>query len=115
MKKARYINPAIEKELAEFKEEIAEKHAKSEMNKTYVFKRSEIFVPTSQNTHNSLGTTDRLMSSGDAISAMQQYHPAMAKNKQKSNLQRSPDILGDDDGEDDYEPQQTYDSEERRK
>ena len=41
LKKARYINPAIEKELAEFKEEIAEKNAKSEINRTYVFPRSD--------------------------------------------------------------------------
>ena len=68
LKKARYINPAIEKELAEFKEEIADKHAKSEMNKTYVFRRTEIFVPTVQNTQYSLGMTDKIMSSGDTIS-----------------------------------------------
>ena len=37
--KARYINPAIEKELADFKQEIAEKFAESKMNKTYVFPR----------------------------------------------------------------------------
>ena len=48
LKKARYINPAIEKELTEFKEEIAEKHAKSEMNKTYVFPRTEVFVYNSK-------------------------------------------------------------------
>ena len=48
LKKARYINAAIEKELTEFKEEIAEKHAKSEMNKTYVFPRSERVVYGSQ-------------------------------------------------------------------
>ena len=34
-KRARYINPAIERELAEFKEEIEEKYIKSELNKTY--------------------------------------------------------------------------------
>ena len=44
LKKARYINPTIEKELLEFKEEISDKHNKSEMNKTYVFPRNEIFV-----------------------------------------------------------------------
>ena len=42
LKKARFINPAIEKELAEFKEEIAEKNAKSEMNRTYVFPRNDV-------------------------------------------------------------------------
>ena len=39
LKKARYINPAIEKELSEFKEEIAEKHDASIINKTFVFPR----------------------------------------------------------------------------
>ena len=101
MKKSRYINLAIEKELAEFKEEIAEKHDKSEMNKTYVFRRSEIFVPTVQNTQYSLGTTDKMPSSGDTISTKKQYHPAKAKKQLK---QRSPDILGEDDEDDDYEP-----------
>ena len=32
---------AIEKELAEFKEEISDKFENSDMNKTYVFPRSE--------------------------------------------------------------------------
>ncbi len=39
LKKARYINENIEKELAEFKQEIRDKFQKSEMNKTYVFPR----------------------------------------------------------------------------
>lgn len=42
LKKARYINPAIEKELAEFKEEIAEKHDASIINKTFVFPRPQL-------------------------------------------------------------------------
>ena len=37
LKKARYINPKIEKELVEFKEEISEKYEASDMNKTYSF------------------------------------------------------------------------------
>ena len=41
LKKARYINQAIEKELSEFKEEIHDKFEKSTMNKTYVFPRRE--------------------------------------------------------------------------
>lgn len=61
LKKARYINPAIESELAEFKQEIAEKFAKSDINRTYVFKRSEIYVYTAA-TQNSLGTTERMTS-----------------------------------------------------
>ena len=39
LKKARYINPAIEKELAEFKEEIRDKFTKSTLNRTYGFPR----------------------------------------------------------------------------
>ena len=39
LKKPRYINQAIEKELAEFKIEIKEKCEKSIVNKTYVFPR----------------------------------------------------------------------------
>ena len=39
LKKPRHINHAIEKELAEFKEEIKEKFGKSKMNKTYAFPR----------------------------------------------------------------------------
>ena len=39
-KKPRYINQAIERELAEFKEEIEEKYTKSELNKTYMFPRN---------------------------------------------------------------------------
>jgi len=42
LKKARYINLAIEKELAEFKEEIAEKFEKSIMNSTFVFPRTAV-------------------------------------------------------------------------
>ena len=38
-KKERYINPKIEAELVEFKEEIEEKFAASEMNNTYKFQR----------------------------------------------------------------------------
>ena len=38
-KKERYINPKIEAELIEFKEEIEEKFATSEMNNTYKFQR----------------------------------------------------------------------------
>lgn len=49
LKKARYINPTIEKELLEFKEEISDKHDKSEMNKTYVFPRNENFVYRKKN------------------------------------------------------------------
>ena len=48
MKKSRYINPAIEKELAEFKEEIADKFEKSDINKTYVFPRRKIFAAASE-------------------------------------------------------------------
>ena len=39
LKKPRYINENIEKELAEFKQEIKEKFEKSVMNKTFVFPR----------------------------------------------------------------------------
>ena len=39
LKKPRYINENIEKELADFKMEIKEKFEKSTMNKTYVFPR----------------------------------------------------------------------------
>ena len=48
LKKPRYINPTIEKELAEFKEEIAEKFEKSDINKTYVFPRRKIFAAASE-------------------------------------------------------------------
>jgi hypothetical protein len=37
--KERYINPKIEEELVEFKEEIREKFHASKMNKTYKFPR----------------------------------------------------------------------------
>lgn len=39
--KKRYINPKIENELIEFKEEIEEKFWQSEMNKNFRFKRME--------------------------------------------------------------------------
>lgn len=52
LKKARYINATIEKELAEFKEEITEKCEASEINKTYVFPRNEIFImPNRDSSH----------------------------------------------------------------
>jgi hypothetical protein len=37
LKKDRYINPAIEQELVEFKVEIKQKFEASEMNRNYVF------------------------------------------------------------------------------
>ena len=37
--KERYINPKIEEELVEFKQEIEEKFLESEANKTFVFPR----------------------------------------------------------------------------
>ena len=37
LKKPRYVNPKIEKELVEFKQEIEDKFAKSAFNKTFVF------------------------------------------------------------------------------
>ena len=37
--KRRYINPKIEQELVEFKQEIEEKYCTSETNMTYVFLR----------------------------------------------------------------------------
>ena len=39
LKKARYINENIERELAEFKQEIKDKFQKSDVNRTYVFPR----------------------------------------------------------------------------
>lgn len=48
LKRPRYINPAIEKELAEFKEEIADKFEKSHINKTYEFPRRKIFAAASE-------------------------------------------------------------------
>lgn len=39
LRKQRYINPKIEKELAEFKDEILEKFTNSDMNKTFAFPR----------------------------------------------------------------------------
>ena len=38
-KRDRYVNPKIEEELIEFKQEIEEKHHESEINKTYKFPR----------------------------------------------------------------------------
>ena len=40
LKKERYINPKIETELVEFKEEIEEKFHQSDVNKKFVFPRS---------------------------------------------------------------------------
>ena len=70
------------------------------MNKTYVFRRTEIFVNTAD-TNNSLGTTDRLTS--DNFSSKQKAVGQL--------LHRSPDILGetDDSPDDDYEPEKTLD------
>lgn len=48
LKKARYVNQAIEKELAEFKEEISDKFEKSDMNKSYVFPRRKVFNNASE-------------------------------------------------------------------
>ena len=66
LKKARYINPTIEKELAEFKQEIAEKHAQSEMNKTYVFQRTKIVV-NSDHGGDTMSNSDRIGTLGDSV------------------------------------------------
>jgi hypothetical protein len=42
LKKQRYINPKIETELVEFKEEIEEKFHASDVNKRFVFPRMTI-------------------------------------------------------------------------
>ena len=52
--------------MAEFKEEIAEKHAKSVMNKTYVFQRSEIYISNANTANSFLVATER-MGSGEAL------------------------------------------------
>lgn len=39
LKKERYINPKIEQELVEFKEEIEEKFLASDVNKQFIFPR----------------------------------------------------------------------------
>jgi len=91
LKKPRYINQSIENELADFKQEIAEKHAKSEINKTYVFQRSEIYLYSSATNNNNslLGTTDRMtsgnVSSGAAGTAQQNLHKNVA-GKQASKM-----------------------------
>ncbi len=41
LKRKRYINPKIEQELVEFKDEIEAKFAKSEVNSQFVFQRIE--------------------------------------------------------------------------
>ena len=60
LKRARYINTSIEEELAEFKEEISGKHAKSEMNKTYVFQRTANYVYQPKSSKNFKAVTQTL-------------------------------------------------------
>lgn len=88
LKKARYINPAIEKELAEFKEEIAEKQEASTINKTYVFPRP---IMTSKHT---LSLSPHITRQNDSLREETSFadydtmggHDAAAFNKEKKQI-----------------------------
>ena len=81
LKKARYVNPKIEKELVEFKQEIEDKFAKSAFNKTFVFpkKREALGMQRKPDLVNDLEGPYNRIKNGRAVaqstdaSLMQQY------------------------------------------
>ena len=95
LKKQRYVNPKIEKELVEFKKEISEKHQKSQL-KSFVFPRkTRRNAPETTRDSSSMHTFARVQQSTEGqlntyLHSLQIQNERL-RNQQSENIYRASD------------------------